>query len=484
MTLRAWRGRMVAWAGLLLVSGAAEAGAQGPLERLTIIAPAAPSGGSHRLAAAIRDALLEDGLVGRVEIVNSPGAGGTIGLAQLVSGHAGDARTLLVGGLATVYAVRANRATVSLGQATPLARLIGEHEVVAVSARSRVRTVEELAALLRRDPAAVAWVGGSSGGADQLFVTRFVRAIGADPAGVNFVTSAAAGPKRPFVLENHPFGVAVSGFANLAPEIESGKLRPLAVSSDERLPGLDLPTLRESGFDLTQVHWRGVFAPPGLTPDDRNRLSALVARSVQTRSWRAAVARHRWRDLYLDGQAFASFVADEQARAAAAPDPRGLAAAAAPGPLRASGLWLVRHRRTLAGLVAGAAGLAVAVAVLQGRGARRRRRSLLLELSTAQEAGRRQANESLRLHRLVARHVQQQFDAWGLTAAEREVASLMLRGLRHKEIARARGSSESTVRHQALGIYKKAGLEGRTDLAAFFLEDFLEPPDSASRRPA
>ena len=77
-----------------------------------------------------------------------------------------------------------------------------------------------------------------------------------------------------------------------------------------------------------------------------------------------------------------------------------------------------------------------------------------------------------------------QFDKWGLTPAERDVALLQLKGLRHKQIAELRDTSERTVRQQALAIYRKAGLSGRTDLAAFFLEDLLlpsvrHPPDSS-----
>ena len=76
-----------------------------------------------------------------------------------------------------------------------------------------------------------------------------------------------------------------------------------------------------------------------------------------------------------------------------------------------------------------------------------------------------------------------QFDKWGLSPAERDVALLQLKGLRHKEIAELRRTSERTVRQQALSIYRKAGLSGRTDLAAFFLEDLLlpsvrHPPDA------
>jgi DNA-binding CsgD family transcriptional regulator len=73
--------------------------------------------------------------------------------------------------------------------------------------------------------------------------------------------------------------------------------------------------------------------------------------------------------------------------------------------------------------------------------------------------------------------IDRQFDRWGLTPAEREVALLQLKGLRHKAIAELRNRSERTVRQQALAVYRKSGLNGRTDLAAFFLEDLLLPGD-------
>ena len=72
-----------------------------------------------------------------------------------------------------------------------------------------------------------------------------------------------------------------------------------------------------------------------------------------------------------------------------------------------------------------------------------------------------------------------QFERWSLTPAEREVALLLLKGLSHKEIATVRGVGEATVRQQAQGMYKKAGLSSRNDLAAFFLEDLLLPTHNA-----
>ena len=114
--------------------------------------------------------------------------------------------------------------------------------------------------------------------------------------------------------------------------------------------------------------------------------------------------------------------------------------------------------------------------------ARRRSQRLDRELAAARAEVTRWSADAQRWN-AEAQHVLQglgaaidrQFDRWGLTPAEREVALLQLKGLRHKTIAELRQTSERTVRQQALAVYRKSGLSGRSDLAAFFLEDLLLP---------
>ena len=84
------------------------------------------------------------------------------------------------------------------------------------------------------------------------------------------------------------------------------------------------------------------------------------------------------------------------------------------------------------------------------------------------------ANEQL----LEARHqmgrmIASQFQAWGLTTSESEVALLLLKGLSFREIAGIRNTLEKTVRQQASSIYQKAGVSGRASFAAWFIEDIL-----------
>ena len=69
--------------------------------------------------------------------------------------------------------------------------------------------------------------------------------------------------------------------------------------------------------------------------------------------------------------------------------------------------------------------------------------------------------------------IQKQFETWQLTPSEKEVASLLLKGLSFDEIANVRNTKEKTVRQQATAIYRKSGLSSRHEFAAWFFEDFL-----------
>jgi DNA-binding CsgD family transcriptional regulator len=129
--------------------------------------------------------------------------------------------------------------------------------------------------------------------------------------------------------------------------------------------------------------------------------------------------------------------------------------------LAALGVWLLRAR------------------IVREQAALRALRSRLTEARAAAESWRRET-ESLSAG--LGRAIDSQFQVWKLTDAEREVAVLLVKGFALREIATLRETSERTVRQQALGVYRKAGLTGRAELAAFFLEDMLAPsPDRASR---
>jgi DNA-binding CsgD family transcriptional regulator len=106
-----------------------------------------------------------------------------------------------------------------------------------------------------------------------------------------------------------------------------------------------------------------------------------------------------------------------------------------------------------------------------------RTRELNRRLASSDEAARVWRVEAESLLRGLGASIDRQFGRWHLSGAEKEVALLLLKGLSHKEIARARGIGEATARQQAIAVYRKAGVAGRNDLAAFFLEDLALPKE-------
>jgi putative tricarboxylic transport membrane protein len=282
-------------------------------QRLRIVAPAAPGGGWDQTARVMQQVLQRAGLVRTAPVENIPGAAGTIALARFIGAERGAGDTLMVSGLIMLGGIVTQRSPVTLGDVTPIARLTGEYEVIAVPASSPFRSLADVTAALGRRPEAISWGGGSAGGSDQILAGLVAEAVGVPAHRVNYVAFSGGGESLSAIIGGQ-VSVGVNGLAELAPHIEAGTIRALAISSANRLPGLDVATLREQGVDVEFENWRSVVAPPGISREDRERLERLVEQMVQSAEWQEALARYRWLDRHLSGPAFDGFVAAEEAR--------------------------------------------------------------------------------------------------------------------------------------------------------------------------
>jgi putative tricarboxylic transport membrane protein len=297
---------------VLLCDGAVTA--QTPaFDQLRLIAPAAPGGGWDQTARVMQQVLQQSGLVRSAPVENIAGAAGTIGLARFVGSEQGREDALLVSGLIMLGGVVMHRSPVTLREVTPIARLTGEYEAIVVPANSPFRTLSDMIRALRERPESLSWGGGSAGGSDQILAGLVADAVGVAPGRINYVAFSGGGESLSAILGGQ-VSVGINGLAELEPQIQAGTVRALAVSSAERLRGLDVPTLREQGVDVEFENWRSVVAPPGLGAQQRRRLEFLVAAMVATPEWRASLERYRWLDRYLSGDAFAGFVDSEETR--------------------------------------------------------------------------------------------------------------------------------------------------------------------------
>ncbi len=285
------------------------------LRGLKILVPNAPGGGYDVTARTAAKALEDAGITGSVEVFNLPGAGGTVGLGRTVN-ESGNDRLVMSMGLGLVGSVFTNSSPATLADVTPIARLTQETEVVVVGKDSPLRTMPDLVAAWKADPAATPVGGGSSpGGPDHLAPMLIAEAVGIVPREVNYVAYDGGGELLAAVL-GAKVAFGVSGLGEYADQIAAGELRVLAVTGGQRATGVDAPTLREAGVDVEFTNWRGLVAPPDLDDAGRAELVGAFTALHDSAEWRDALQRNGWDDAFLPPDEFGAFLASENERVA------------------------------------------------------------------------------------------------------------------------------------------------------------------------
>ena len=307
------RRALVVGVALIVNIAAPPAGAQPAYQHLRIIAPAAPGGGWDQTARVMQQVLQRAGIVRTSSVENIPGAAGTIGLARFIGAERGNNDVVMVSGLIMLGAIVTHASPVTLSEVTPIARLTGEYEVIVVPSASPFRSLNDLIDAFRERPESISWGGGSAGGSDQMLAGLLADAVGVSPRRVNYIAFSGGGESLSAILGGQ-VSAGINGLAELAPQIDAGTVRVLAISSAERLPGVAAPTLREQGVDIEFESWRSLVAPPGISAIDRERLAKAVDAMVRSAAWREELQRYRWIDRYLAGDEFTRFVQSEDQR--------------------------------------------------------------------------------------------------------------------------------------------------------------------------
>lgn len=298
-------------AGLAFTNAAS--GGQGLTVRskLTIMAPASPGGGWDGFSREAQTAMRSEGIVNNVQVVNVPGAGGTIGLSQFV-GMTGRNDILMTTGGVMVGAISLGKTAETLADVTPIARVADDYAALVVPADSEIQTLDDFIEVWKADPAGTSIAGGSLGSIDHLMTGALAAAIGIDPRQANYIAYSGGGEALSAMLSHTTTG-GMSGYNEISGQVEAGQLRVLAVSSAERMVGVDVPTFIELGVDVSMSNWRGFVAPAGLTDEEIAELSAIVEELRNSEAWAGVLDRNDWTDSYLTGDDFTDFL-DEQQR--------------------------------------------------------------------------------------------------------------------------------------------------------------------------
>ena len=281
-----------------------------------VMAPGGPGGGYDGAARVPLQIMQQTGIfTDGFQVTNKGGAGGTIGLAEFVRTGKGDDNAIMSMGAILVGAIITNKSPITLDQTVPLVRLTDDAGAIVVAPNSPIKTIADAVQAMKANPGGTAVAGGSIGGTDHVTAALIAKAAKFDPTKVNYlpytsgaevVTSLASGQGK----------IGISGLSELKTFVDQGRIRIIAVSSEKRLPGVDAPTLKESGYDVVIGNWRGIIGAPGMSKAGRDMWLQRYAKLHASPEWKKALADRGWDDAYLAGDDFAAFLTKEKARQA------------------------------------------------------------------------------------------------------------------------------------------------------------------------
>ena len=160
---------------------------------------------------------------------------------------------------------------------------------------------------MKKDIGSVKWGGGSRGSTEHIAAAMLARDQGLDASKINYVPFRGGGEAVAAILGGN-VTVGGSGYSEFQQYIESGKMRAIAVTSGTRLKGINIPTMKEQGYNVEIGNWRGVYGAPGITPEQRKALVDMIVKATKSKAWSEAMEKNNWTPALLTGKEFEDFV--------------------------------------------------------------------------------------------------------------------------------------------------------------------------------
>lgn len=276
---------------------------------LHFLVPGGAGGGWDSTARGTGMVLRNAGLIESASFENISGAGGGKAIGMLIETADHQQETLMVNSTPIVVRSVAGLFPFSFRDLTPIARVIGDYQVLAVRTDSDIRDFGDVLDRFRKNPRSVKVAGGSvRGDLDHLVPALALRAAGEDPKRLAYVPYDAGGKALAGFLTGE--GDVLSTSLSEAMEYRrAGRLRIIVVSAPVRVASAaDIPTYIEQGIDFEFVNWRGFFSAPRLPAETADQYAEILRVMLETEEWETLRSRNGWQNLYLDRQAFGAFL--------------------------------------------------------------------------------------------------------------------------------------------------------------------------------
>ena len=274
---------------------------------MKMMIPANPGGGWDSTGRALGKALQEAGVASSITYENKGGAAGALGLAQFYNASKGDPNALMVMGAVMLGGIITGKPPVSVTQVTPIARLTTEYNVFVLPTNSPYKSMADVVEQMKKDPGSIKWGGGSRGSTEHIAAAMIAREVGVDASKINYVPFRGGGEATAAILGGN-VTVGGSGYSEFQAYIDSGKMKPIGVTSGERVAGINVPTLKEQGINVEIGNWRGVYGAADITAAQRKALTDMVVKATKTKAWTEALEKNNWTPALLAGPAFEEFV--------------------------------------------------------------------------------------------------------------------------------------------------------------------------------
>jgi putative tricarboxylic transport membrane protein len=284
-----------------------------PARPIEFIVAGGPGGGLDITARIVDDAGRREGLGPTFLIANRDGGGGNVARAYLGSKKGND-HVLLCESNRVWLSELMGTTSEGIESTTPLARLTSDALVWVVRADSKFQNAQSVIDAVKRDPVAVSFGVGTIPSDDQFNILRPLRASGVDISTLKMAAFRSGGDLMTNLLGGHVDVVSAS-FSEAEGQAAAGRVRMLATASAVRMAGAiggSVPTWRELGLDVAVTHWRGVFGPPGMSPQAVRYWDDYFSKLVKTDAWKAALARIGQEDAYLGSEAFRTALLEER----------------------------------------------------------------------------------------------------------------------------------------------------------------------------